>query len=444
MLMSNELKIERIKSALIKYRWNKADVFKRDEQSESFGPFGMLLRDAGVSVQEFTKENSQGHVYSLVRKHHKLLLSEYGLKDVTDLQLITTAGDCSTSAEDMVRKVTEALSGNLTVFPPGLHHFIKSVVRRRDEFGSLENLETTDFTQLNSSVFSRSISIDSSSAPSRLARVQATLTWNAILQHRVYSCPDTRAYDFVSGATHLVLKNKTNGRRIPFKVESVKSLDPFAQDFLSAIPAKFRRRLSEYKEAVRNITGILDGQCSYRFYFLSTEPWPDWMQQMTITVLETEWSAILSTCIEPNRFFEWPKNVSLLWPGCVRTKEDGQHQYPASIKNYLDKLSIEADTRTNGPAIAAFLAAGGTRHSWGGEGWHIHHIYDRTGAIAGIPTEVPHAVHDGNYFTQSAGLVAAHPVAHHLAHQSDLLKWLLRREAFVRFGFDPMAVFFDA
>ena len=138
MLMSNELKIERIKSALQKYRWNKADVLKRDEQGESFGPFGMLLRDAGVSVQEFTKENSQGHVYSLVRKHHTLLLSEYGLNDVTDLQLITTAGDCSSSAEDMVWRVTEALSGNLSVFPPMIRDWMTSLVERRVELGSLQ------------------------------------------------------------------------------------------------------------------------------------------------------------------------------------------------------------------------------------------------------------------------------------------------------------------
>jgi hypothetical protein len=70
----------------------------------------------------------------------------------------------------------------------------------------------------------------------------------------------------------------------------------------------------------------------------------------------------------------------------------------------------------------------------GNEGWHIHHVFDGTEGA-------PHAVHDGNLFTHSAGLVAAHPVAHLLAHQSALLKWLLRREAFLRFGFDPKGDF---
>ena len=37
------------------YRWNKADVFKQDENGESYGAFGMLLRDVGVTPDEFTK-----------------------------------------------------------------------------------------------------------------------------------------------------------------------------------------------------------------------------------------------------------------------------------------------------------------------------------------------------------------------------------------------------
>jgi hypothetical protein len=136
--MNNELHIERIRSALQTYRWNKADVFKRDENGESFGPFGMLLRDAGVSTREFVKEDSQGHVYALARKHHKLLLREYGLKYVADFQLITTASDCSSSAEDMVWKVTEALSGNLSVFPAGFRTWMSSLLERRNELGIVQ------------------------------------------------------------------------------------------------------------------------------------------------------------------------------------------------------------------------------------------------------------------------------------------------------------------
>ncbi len=142
--MNNELNIERIRSALQKYRWNRADVFKRDENGVSFGPFGMLLRDADVPTQEFVKENSQSHIYALARKHHKLLHHEYGLKYVADFQLITTAGDCSSSAEDMVLKVTEALSGNLSVFPAGFRAWISSLVERRNELGIVQPRSQTE------------------------------------------------------------------------------------------------------------------------------------------------------------------------------------------------------------------------------------------------------------------------------------------------------------
>ena len=441
--MSKELKIERIKCALQNYRWNKGDVFKRDEQGESFGPFGMLLRDVGIPIQEFAAQNSNSQILSLVRKHQTRLEDVYGLSDVTDFQLITTAGDCATSANDMVYKVTEALLGNLSVFPPLLHYYVNSIVKHREEFGAFSDMETTDFSFLYSSIFAEPIpGRNDASENCKLVRVQAGLTWDVATKERIYSCPETSTYDFVSDATCLVLENRTNGKRLPFRVEDVKSLNPNS-DFLSAIPSRFRGRLTRYTKAAKNISGILDQDCSYRFYFLSKEPWPDWMQKLTTSVPQPEWEAILSICLEPKRFFEWPKNVCLLWEGCIRTETDGQYRYPAEVKNRLAKLGIDADTRTNGPAIAAFLAAGGKRPLCGSHGWHIHHIYDRTGAVDGIPVTVPHAVREGIYFTQAAGLVAAHPVAHFLAHQSNLLKWLLRREAFVRFGFDPMRVFIN-
>jgi hypothetical protein len=62
----------------------------------------------------------------------------------------------------------------------------------------------------------------------------------------------------------------------------------------------------------------------------------------------------------------------------------------------------------------------------------------------GIAHHVFGGADHGSLFTHSAGLVAAHPIAHHLAQQSDLLKWLLRREAFLRFGFDPERDFVQA
>jgi hypothetical protein len=267
--------------------------------------------------------------------------------------------------------------------------------------------------------------------------VWATLTWNALMKHRIYSCPDTQDFEFVSGATVLVLKNKQSGARIPLEVCAVAKLMTNELDNLNGIEQPFRERVRMYLAEVRNDKTIIRLGCTHRFYFLSTEPWLPKMEELTASASSTEWSAILSICADPEQFFEWPQVSELLWPGCVRTQNDGEHIYPEEIILYLARLGLKPDTRTNGPAIISFLAAGGKRPNWGNEGWHIHHIFDGTEGSH-------HAVHDGNLFTHSAGLVAAHPVAHHLAHQSALLKWLLRREAFLRFDFDPIGDFVDA
>lgn len=436
MLMSNELKIERIKSALQKYRWNRADVFKRDEQGESFGPFGMLLRDAGVALEEFPR----GCVYGLARKHHELLFEVYGLRDITDFQLITNANASASSAEDMVWKVTEALSGNLSVFPPFFYDWCVSLVKDREKHGMISDHATSDGnTEAHSRVNGSDVAMKPSLKNRRLVSVLATKTWEAALTHRVYSCPDTQDYACTWGATSLLLINNQTGTRVPLNVEAVETRNPRRPDFLLALPANLRARLSSYKNDVLTIPGILDDDCNYRFYFLDTEPWPDEMQRQTTSASTppTEWSAILSVLTDPDHFFQWPHVGELLWPGCVRTQNDGEHKYPAELIARLERLELKPDTRTNGPAIISYLVAGGKRPAWRGEGWHIHHIFDGTEGS-------PRAVTDGKLFTHSAGLVAAHPVAHYLAHQSGLLKWLLWREAFLRFGFDPSGAFKDA
>lgn len=266
----------------------------------------------------------------------------------------------------------------------------------------------------------------------RLVDVQAGLTWKAVLEHRVYSCPDTPTYDFVLGATALLLNSNSSGRRVPLNVEAVQVCDLRASNFFESVPEKFRTRLSGYKNEVQAIPRILDGDCKHRFYFLNAEPWPDEMQKQTdaFSTPLTEWPAILSILTNPEQFFQWPQFGALLWPGCVRTQNDGEYLFPAELVTHLERLGLKPDTRTNGPAINSFQAAGGKRPSWGNKGWPIHHVFNGTD--------------DGNLFTHSAGLVAAHPVAHHLAHQSGLLKWLLRREAFLRFGFDPKGAFIHA
>ena len=274
----------------------------------------------------------------------------------------------------------------------------------------------------------------------RMVHVNANQSWDFTLQRRIYSCPD--AYDQSLGATALVLTHQC-GRRVPLEVSAVVKLGPDDRTQLDALTESFRSRLLNYEAAVAaEIPEILRTEVTHRFYFLSEEPWPTWLQNLTAADAHTEWAAILSICTEPDRFFEWPQVGELLWPGCTRGTGEQSHQYPAEVAERLRRRGFERpDERNNGPAIMAFLAAGGKRPIWGSEGWPIHHIYDGTGAVDDGPAAGPHAVRDGRYFTHSGGLVAAHPVAHHLAHTSTLLKWLLRREAFLRFGFDPMSVF---
>jgi hypothetical protein len=266
----------------------------------------------------------------------------------------------------------------------------------------------------------------------RLAEVQAGLTWKTTLEQRIYSCPDTSIYDFVLDATALLLNSKATGRRVLLNVEAVQVYDIHVPNFLETVPEKFRSRLSKYNNEVQTIPGILDGDCKHRFYFLNTEPWPDEMQKQTTpaVISPTEWTAILSVLTDPEQFFQWPQLGALFWPGCVRKQNDGEHIFTEELVIQLERLGLKPDTRTNGPAINSFQAAGGKRPTWGNQGWPIHHVFNGTD--------------DGTLFTHSAGLVAAHPVAHHLAHQSGLLKWLLRREAFLRFGFDPKKDFINA
>ena len=277
----------------------------------------------------------------------------------------------------------------------------------------------------------------------RVVEVPATRSWESTLSHRVYSCPDT--YDHVLGATGLILQNNESGARVPLEVTSVVRLAPDHHAQVDALFGPFRRRAENYLAEARNVPGIIEPGRVHRLYFLGCEPWPAWLQRLTATASHTEWAAILSIFREPDNFFEWPQIGELLWPGSTRGNGEQRHHYPAEVAERLRRAGFpQPDERNNGPAIMAFLVAGGWRPNWGSEGWPIHHIYDGTAPIIGDPPVVQpeargglHAVKDDHYFTHSGGLVAAHPVAHHLAHQSTLLKWLLRREAFLRFGFDP-------
>jgi hypothetical protein len=139
-------------------------------------------------------------------------------------------------------------------------------------------------------------------------------------------------------------------------------------------------------------------------------------------------------------FIKWPKQRRLLLDGTIRKN---YHEYPASIVAEHKKAGIPGtpDRRSNGPAIEAYLLAGGKRPSKSdGKGWDIHHLYNGQFPANGSGKTL-YAVQEGKHFTQAAGLVAIHPIAHACAHEYFWFSWQLRREAHERFRYDPDCVF---
>jgi hypothetical protein len=139
-------------------------------------------------------------------------------------------------------------------------------------------------------------------------------------------------------------------------------------------------------------------------------------------------------------FIRWPSRPLLFMPGTKRNSR--YHQYTADQKRQLRQAEITPDGRSNGPAIMAYLLAGGERphrvsHR---KQWSVHHIYDGKFPAPGRDGTT-HAVKDGRFFTEASGLVAIHPIGDTLADEVPYFAWLLRREAFCRFEFDPDGVF---
>jgi len=140
-------------------------------------------------------------------------------------------------------------------------------------------------------------------------------------------------------------------------------------------------------------------------------------------------------------FVKFPTSAILMWQGCNR--ETKYHKYPLELATIANKNGVSLkDRRSNGPAIAAFEFAGGERPMRFGStnSWSIHHIYSGKFPFPG-KTHTIHAQKDGNHFTQSAGLIAAHPIADACCDEYPELSWFLRALAYERFGYDPDCVF---
>jgi hypothetical protein len=142
----------------------------------------------------------------------------------------------------------------------------------------------------------------------------------------------------------------------------------------------------------------------------------------------------------------FPQRALLLMPDCDRVSPGKgklkYHSYPVSIKQRAKAEGVSLDSRPNGPAIAAFALAGGIRPDRHGSNnkWSIHHLYSGKFPYIGKSTTL-HAAKACSHFTQSAGLVALHPIADALADESPAFTWLLRYRAYERFGYDPDHVF---
>lgn len=145
-------------------------------------------------------------------------------------------------------------------------------------------------------------------------------------------------------------------------------------------------------------------------------------------------------------FVQWPVRALLLWNGCNRIPMPGAkqkyHRYPEPIRRLAKAQGVHLDSRPNGPARAAFSFASGVRPERFGStnATTMHHIYSGKFPYIG-QTRTIHAVKLCNHFTQSAGVIATHPVADALCDEYPFFAWFLRFEAFRRFGYDPDGVF---
>ena len=155
---------------------------------------------------------------------------------------------------------------------------------------------------------------------------------------------------------------------------------------------------------------------------------------------------IATVCKSLDAFVRWPAKAVLLWNGCDRIPPEGErqriHSFPETIKQAAKAVKAPLDTRSNGSAIVTFLISGGVRPKRFGSqnSWSVHHIYSGKFPYIGKSSTL-HAAKHGQHFTQSAGVVAVHPIADGMCDEYPFFAWLLRAEAFRRFGYDPDGVF---
>lgn len=175
-----------------------------------------------------------------------------------------------------------------------------------------------------------------------------------------------------------------------------------------------------------------------------------WLQQELNQVSDVPLKGVIQEVADHlTVFVRWPFEAILLWRGCDRIVERGKktkyHSFPGPVKSLAKAKRVRLDRRANGPAIASFRLAGGERPPRYGSSnaWSVHHLYSGKFPYLGR-TSTTHAAKESNHFTQSAGLVAIHPLADALVDEFPFFAWILRAHAFLRFGYDPDCVFSEA
>lgn len=166
-----------------------------------------------------------------------------------------------------------------------------------------------------------------------------------------------------------------------------------------------------------------------------------WFQaEATLIEPQTVRAVIEAVGSSLDSFVTWPSRAILLWRGCDRRSRT--HSYPDELKRMARARKHHLDTRANGPAILAFELADGKRGKRFGStnAWTIHHIYSGKFPYPGR-AETTWAAREPEHFSQSAGLVATHPIADQMCDEYPFFAWLLRAIAFQRFGYDPDEVF---
>jgi hypothetical protein len=99
--------------------------------------------------------------------------------------------------------------------------------------------------------------------------VPAGKSYDLILEHFIYSCPDNKNYQY--DETELVTFRTVEGKMEKlFRIARVIRLDPRDVDAAFEVPSDFRERIKGYISVATN-RGILQTEGPYRFYILDEE-----------------------------------------------------------------------------------------------------------------------------------------------------------------------------